>query len=75
MQNNYKIKLNIILKKFFMNKLQKYFLGVKYKIFSNKNFMFYTLSTIILIIYSFNLLSNYSILVNFYFNNIFFFLF
>lgn len=75
MQNNYKIKLNIILKNFFINKLKKPFLGIKYKIFINKNFMFYTISTIILTLYSFNLLSNYSILVNFYFNYNFFFLF
>ena len=70
--DTYKIKINSSIKLIFLNKKLKSFLGVKYKIFVNKNFVFYILTTIIMLLFSFNLIINNAILVNFFFNYNFF---
>jgi len=66
-QVNYKNKLNLTLINSLLN-INSQGLVFKYKIFLNKNFIFYIISNIIILFFSWNLLNNNSINVNLYFN-------
>ncbi len=68
MQSIFKTKINVKLINILLIKKKSLFLGLKYKIFVNKNFIFYILSSIFIFLFTFNAVINSSILVNFYFN-------